>query len=1128
MAIKPFNSVGGYSVGPNLEIAIDGERSANLVNVTVNGNLTLTGDDIQLGDVANVHIDGGVDGQYLATDGTGNLSWVTLDTDTLANGTSNVSIDSANGNITFGVNGTANVVTISDTGLDIGGASSANLEFGSAANVFTSGADNIDIFTNNKSGSFSEVALNHGSNVLIVADGNGWSFNADGSTQFPGFTLDSATTPTTAQVLTFDGTTATWATVDTDTLSNGTSNVSIDAANGPVTLGVGGTANLAVFATTGLTVLGTVDATSFVGEAGNLANITGANVTGDVAGADHANIADVANSIAGANVVGNVASAELAYALDSDLANVTIAGGTAGQYLATNGLGTLTWTTLDTDTLANGTSNVSIDAENGPVTVGVGGTANIAVFDTTGLGVTGDITATGDVSGVNISASTDLSAGGNLAVTGTTTVTGNANLQSTLRVAGDITAVANANVGGDLAVTGNVSFASGTAANLALTYGLSTANLAANGIVTLGAVGNVSITGGSNGHVLTTNGSGALSWTNQSIKYTREIHVDPALGNDTTGDGSYNRPYATIMKAHSIVTSGFTVFLHVGSYTETVNWTKTNCDIVGLSAGGMVNTSGAWTVGTTTPSSVRLKDISFGAAFTQNSTGRVIFQSCYLRNTFTKTSGEYTQFDDTDAAGTGIAINSAGTVVFNGGSQNLITVNNAAAVVSVNNTIATASITVTAGTVVTSDSYIYALTNTGNAVTSSAGTAVYLYNSHCIAPNNTIARISMAGFWTANDTQYDKANSTLTGTNLGTISHFDAINTHGLANVGSLQVRGTSTLGAVGNVTITGGTAGQYLQTNGTGTLSFSTVSLSNINNGTSNVMIATANGDVTIASNGQANIATFASNGTFATTTINDDVIITGNLTVQGNTVSVNVTELNIEDPIITEGRGANGAPLSAADGKDRGVFSYYFDGTEKGAFAGYMTTGPDAGQYVIAANAVVVDNVVTVNSYGNVVVGNVIGNLAKGTTSVGIAGADGDITLSVDGTANVVVVTGSGMTVNGDINVAGSTTIGGNTVTTASVTTTELISVTDGVGAAVEFFVKGVDATGGNFESSIVMAISDGAGTCDYTIYGSVRLGTTVGVMSVAVSGGAIQLSVTPSSANSTVWTAQYRMLA
>ncbi|MEI7503851.1 MAG: DUF1565 domain-containing protein, partial [Paludibacter sp.] len=37
-------------------------------------------------------------------------------------------------------------------------------------------------------------------------------------------------------------------------------------------------------------------------------------------------------------------------------------------------------------------------------------------------------------------------------------------------------------------------------------------------------------------------------------------------GNDTTGNGSINAPYATIMKAHSLVQAGDTVFVRGGTY----------------------------------------------------------------------------------------------------------------------------------------------------------------------------------------------------------------------------------------------------------------------------------------------------------------------------------------------------------------------------------------------------------------------------------------------------------------------------------------------------------------------------------------------------------------------------------
>ena len=47
------------------------------------------------------------------------------------------------------------------------------------------------------------------------------------------------------------------------------------------------------------------------------------------------------------------------------------------------------------------------------------------------------------------------------------------------------------------------------------------------------------------------------------------------------------------------------------------------------------------------------------------------------------------------------------------------------------------------------------------------------------------------------------------------------LNSTGTVSASTLSVSGTSNLGAVGNITITGGTTGQYLQTNGSGSLAW-------------------------------------------------------------------------------------------------------------------------------------------------------------------------------------------------------------------------------------------------------------------------------------------------------------------
>lgn len=69
MAQKPLSSLGGFAVGSN----------ANIVIISSTGNITTDAItvslDANLGNVANIVITGGANGQFLQTDGSGNLSF---------------------------------------------------------------------------------------------------------------------------------------------------------------------------------------------------------------------------------------------------------------------------------------------------------------------------------------------------------------------------------------------------------------------------------------------------------------------------------------------------------------------------------------------------------------------------------------------------------------------------------------------------------------------------------------------------------------------------------------------------------------------------------------------------------------------------------------------------------------------------------------------------------------------------------------------------------------------------------------------------------------------------------------------------------------------------------------------
>ena len=109
---------------------------------------------------------------------------------------------------------------------------------------------------------------------------------------------------------------------------------------------------------------------------------------------------------------------------------------------------------------------------------------------------------------------------------------------------------------------------------------------------------------------------------------------------------------------------------------------------------------------------------------------------------------------------------------------------------------------------------------------------------------------------------------------------------------------------------------------------------------------------------------------------TFDGNVTIGGNLTINGNISYIDVTDLRISDPVIQQGGGPNGTPLTANDGRDRGQLLHVFDvaaNTEVDKFQGWDNS---ANEFVFVSNAVNVNDVITINEYGNVRAGYFIGN--------------------------------------------------------------------------------------------------------------------------------------------------------
>lgn len=205
------------------------------------------------------------------------------------------------------------------------------------------------------------------------------------------------------------------------------------------------------------------------------------------------------------------------------------------------------------------------------------------------------------------------------------------------------------------------------------------------------------------------------------------------------------------------------------------------------------------------------------------------------------------------------------------------------------------------------------------------------------------------------------------------------------------------------------GTNGQVLTTDGSGNITFSSVSVEDVDVSVSNLTARLA----------QITTAVTIGDATDVTVTTSGDLVVTGDLTVNGTTTTVNSTVTTVDDPILT--LGGDTAP-TVDDEKDRGIEFRYYDTAARLGFFGYDNS---ANNFVLLTNATNTSEVfsgtkgtLNANLSGNVT-GNVTGNASTATT---LATAR-NFSLSGDVTASAVSFNGSG-------NVTLSTTIAAGAV--------------------------------------------------------------------------------------------------
>jgi hypothetical protein len=95
-------------------------------------------------------------------------------------------------------------------------------------------------------------------------------------------------------------------------------------------------------------------------------------------------------------------------------------------------------------------------------------------------------------------------------------------------------------------------------------------------------------------------------------------------------------------------------------------------------------------------------------------------------------------------------------------------------------------------------------------------------------------------------------------------------------------------------------------------------------------------------------------------TTNVRNNLVISGNLTVQGTTTIVDSTVTNIADPIITLGGPANNAAPTADDNKDRGIAFKYLNNAASTS-TGFFGYKDSTGYFTYIATATITNEVVS-----------------------------------------------------------------------------------------------------------------------------------------------------------------------
>jgi hypothetical protein len=388
-----------------------------------------------------------------------------------------------------------------------------------------------------------------------------------------------------------------------------------------------------------------------------------------------------------------------------------------------------------------------------------------------------------------------------------------------------------------------------------------------------------------------------------------------------------------------------------------------------------------------------------------------------------------------------------------------------------------------------------------------------------------------------------------------------------IATVTSNAQPNITSVGTLSNLSVSGNVTASYFIGNGS---QLTGIDATVISNGTSNVKVTSSGGNIAVTVGGTANTVVFTSTGVNVAGTLNTgtgnanvgnlgvttDLIVGGNMIVNGTTTSVNSTVTRVVDPIFEIGGGANGAALATNDSKDRGLLLHYYTTAPVDAFMGWDNSNAE---FAFASNASLTGEVTTFNTFGNIRVGNaVLGNFATATYLHGILDSTSSSQPNISSVGTLTSLTVSGLITNtgtnglkvgnikdpsgtntillntGDVSMTGNLTIGTGAVTgnftslNANLGNLAYANFHSGNGSLL-FGMNASNIASGTIPSSILGNSTLYIGTTAIALNRASATLSLTGVANIpftkynetVVSGGSVTGTITPDAAAGTIYT-------